>query len=119
MPLPTLAEDVPSRAIAPETGIAADDMVTRKRLRLNRDPSRVIVKLFVPGTLSPGPDSRAQGVVDRALALSEEEADAAYQRIADGFSTRHRDLERTFDEHYHTVRTASRTASSSAAAGAC
>jgi predicted GH43/DUF377 family glycosyl hydrolase len=101
--VPLTAENVPSQTVGRTTGVVADDMVTRKRLRLNRDPSRVIVKLFVPGTHAPQFDSRAQAVVDRILALSDADAESSYQRIVDGFAGRHRDLEATFAEHYRAI----------------
>jgi predicted GH43/DUF377 family glycosyl hydrolase len=99
----TTAESVPARTETMTGGIATDKLVSRKRLRLNRDPRRVIAKLFMPGSQGPEMTSRASGVVQRVLALSEAEAEAAYRQTLDSFSTRHRNLEETFLENFRTI----------------
>ncbi|NUR59548.1 MAG: glycosidase [Catenulispora sp.] len=100
----TVSEAVPPlvRAAAP-SGIAVDDLVTRRRLRLNRDPSRVVARLFVPGAHPPEMSSRAAAVVRRILALGEAEVDAAYERVLSGFGNRHRGLEETFADNFRVV----------------
>ena len=100
----TTAESVPARTHTMTPGIATDELVTRKRLRLNRDPRRVIAKLFMPGSQGPEMSSRAAGVVQRVLALSDMEAKEAYERTLEGFSTRHRNLEETFLENFRTIK---------------
>ncbi|NUP51873.1 MAG: glycosidase [Catenulispora sp.] len=83
--------------------MTVDELVTRRRLRLNRDPSRVVARLFVPGAHPPEMSSRAAAVVRRILALGEADAAAAYERVLSGFGGRHRDLEQTFAENYRVV----------------
>jgi predicted GH43/DUF377 family glycosyl hydrolase len=99
----TTAESVPAHSHTVARGIETDEQVTRKRLRLNRDPSRVIAKLFAPGAQGHEMHSRAAGVVRRVVALSDEEAAAAYARTLEGFSSRHRNLEETFLENFRTI----------------
>lgn len=99
----TAAGSIPAQTPTVARGIETDELVTRKRLRLNRDPSRVIAKLFVPGAQPPDMNSRAAGVVRRVLALSDEEADASYAHILEAFGSRHRDLEETFRENFGTI----------------
>ncbi|ACU72231.1 glycosidase PH1107-related [Catenulispora acidiphila DSM 44928] len=97
----TTAESVPAQS--PARGLEADELVTRRRLRLNRDPSRVIAKLFLPGGQPPDMNSRAGGVVRRVLTLSDVEVEASYTQILEQFGSRHRDLQETFAENYRTI----------------
>ncbi|MBW8803846.1 MAG: glycoside hydrolase family 130 protein [Catenulisporales bacterium] len=99
----TTSESVPAVTRAAPGGIAVDELVTRKRLRLNRDPSRVVARLFVPGAHPPEMNSRAAAVVRRIVALEEDEARAAYERTMSGFGTRHRDLQQIFAENFRVV----------------
>ncbi|NUR27396.1 MAG: hypothetical protein HOV83_16380 [Catenulispora sp.] len=57
----------------------------------------------MPGAQGPEMNSRAAGVVRRVLALSDEEAEAAYAKTLEGFSSRHRNLEATFVEDFRTI----------------
>ena len=77
-------------------GVATDELLARKRLRLHRDPSRVIAKLFVPG-------AQPSDIVQRVLALSDEDVETSYAHIFEHFGSRHRDLEETFRENYRTI----------------
>lgn len=99
----TTAESVPERTGAVAGGIETDRSVTRKDLRLNRDPARVIAKLFVPGSYGAEMTARAEGVVRRVLALSDADAETAYARTLDGFDGRHRGLEAVFAEHFRVI----------------
>ncbi|MBW8806130.1 MAG: hypothetical protein AUG49_19460 [Catenulispora sp. 13_1_20CM_3_70_7] len=99
----TTAESVPERTGTVAGGIETDRSVTRKDLRLNRDPARVIAKLFVPGSYGPEMSARAAGVVHRVLALSDADAEAAYARTIDGFNGRHRGLEAVFAENFSVI----------------
>ena len=62
--------------------------------QLGPDPRRVLARLFVPGQemLADG-ESRAGGVIDRILALSDEDVAATRRRTLAGFGGRHRELE--------------------------
>jgi predicted GH43/DUF377 family glycosyl hydrolase len=72
---------------------SAGVLVTRTQHRLKPDASRTICQLFVPGqeTLIPG-GSRAMAVIDRVLAMSEQEVERTLARTLDRYSGRYRDL---------------------------
>jgi predicted GH43/DUF377 family glycosyl hydrolase len=78
--------------------------VQRLSPQLGPDPRRVLARLFVPGQemLADG-ESRAGGVIDRILSLSDEQVTATLQATLQSFSDRHRDLETTFEEHFDLV----------------
>jgi predicted GH43/DUF377 family glycosyl hydrolase len=99
----TVSESVPAVTRATASGIAVDELVTRRRLRLNRDPSRVVARLFVPGAHPPEMSSRAAAVVRRILALDEEDVEQTYERLLSGFGGRHRHLEQTFADNFRVV----------------
>jgi predicted GH43/DUF377 family glycosyl hydrolase len=68
------------------------------------DPSRVIVRFFVPGQEDVGPgDSRAAPVIERVLALSETAVESTMSEITDRFGPRHRNLSSTFEHNAHLV----------------
>jgi predicted GH43/DUF377 family glycosyl hydrolase len=76
------------------------NLVHRSKGRLHADPSRVITQLFVPG--HEGYDqleSRSSSVLDRVLALSDDQAQAALDDVVSRFAGRHHDLLGTFDRH--------------------
>jgi predicted GH43/DUF377 family glycosyl hydrolase len=65
--------------------------VQHVQAELHPDPARVIARLFLPGEeLRPG-RSRAGAVVNRVLALPEEEVEALAERLTEEFACRHRD----------------------------
>ncbi|GIF64001.1 glycosidase [Asanoa ishikariensis] len=68
------------------------------------DPSRVIVKLFVPGEDAALVRTRAQALIDRIAHLDADETDRLLREILQRFGDRHRDLETTFEHHYALVR---------------
>ena len=88
-------------------------MPTRKEpLRLARtpqrflpDPKRVITRLFHPsdGANANGESSRIKAILDRVLAIPEENVPAMLEEIRREFSSRHRDLESVLDDHYRVV----------------
>jgi predicted GH43/DUF377 family glycosyl hydrolase len=69
--------------------------LTRLPVRLEPEPTRVITRLFIPGG-----EGRAAAILDRVLALSEEEATELLNQVLDEFSTRHKDLPVVFAAHY-------------------
>ncbi len=76
------------------------DWVVRTDHVLAPDPARVVAQLFLPGQEAPaGGRSRSAGVLDRVLALSDEEVEAQLARLRVAFAHRHRDLEATWDAH--------------------
>lgn len=74
--------------------------VDRGSTVLRPDPSRVIAKLFLPGQeLVASGVSRADAVIDRALALTEDEVEAALTDVLIRFGDRHHDLPALLDVH--------------------
>lgn len=76
-------------------------LVSRDQGRLRPDASRILSRLFVPGqeTLIHG-DSRAMAVIDRVLAMPQDEVDQALSRAMTRFSARYRDLGETLDHNF-------------------
>ncbi len=79
-------------------------MLTRTHHRLMPDASRTVSRLFVPGqeTLIRG-DSRAKAVIDRVLAMTEEDVDRTLARTRVRFSGRFRDLDSTLERNFGLV----------------
>jgi predicted GH43/DUF377 family glycosyl hydrolase len=69
--------------------------VTRQALRLNPDPSRVLARPFVFG----GP-ARLSAIVERVLALSAAETEAALAAAVSDFGPRHRDIRGIFRRNF-------------------
>jgi predicted GH43/DUF377 family glycosyl hydrolase len=68
------------------------------------DPSRVVSRLFVAGQEDYGAQqSRASLVIDRVLALSEEEVCKALDDVYSRFVERHQDLTQDLEQHAHRV----------------
>jgi predicted GH43/DUF377 family glycosyl hydrolase len=78
--------------------------VTRLPLRLRPDPRRVVARLFLPGQemMSNG-DSRAAAVIERILALSDEDVALAVDEVLTGFGGRHRQFRSTLEGHFDVV----------------
>jgi predicted GH43/DUF377 family glycosyl hydrolase len=75
-------------------------LARRSTERVAADASRVITQLFVPG--QEGFDqqqSRTSEVLDRVLALDDDEATRAYDDVLTRFAGRHRHLIETFNRH--------------------
>jgi predicted GH43/DUF377 family glycosyl hydrolase len=70
---------------------------------LDPDPRRVIAQLFVPGEEQPGSRSRANGVLARVLALSEDEVSELAASVIREFRGRHRDLTGAFSDNFAVV----------------
>ena len=78
--------------------------VTRTQHRLLPDPQRVILRPYLPGEVGPVEGrSRVELVLDRILALPEEEIPAVWERIRAAFSSRHRDFESVLADHFRLV----------------
>jgi predicted GH43/DUF377 family glycosyl hydrolase len=100
----TTAESVPSQTSRTARGIAVHDLVTRKNLRLNRDPRRVVTKPFVPGARPVALNERAARIVERVMELDDADVAATYSGILRGFGDRHRDLPSVFAENFRAMR---------------
>ncbi len=81
-----------------------EGLVTRTEVMLRPDPTRVVTKLFLPGqeVLIQG-FSRATAVLDRVLALTDEQVDGALEQALAEFGGRHRDLAGTFGERFRLI----------------
>lgn len=78
--------------------------MTRLPLRLGPDPQRVVARLFLPGQEIMGNgESRAAGVMERILELSDEDVSRAVEEILTGFGGRHRRFQSTLEDHFGVV----------------
>jgi len=79
-------------------------LARRTTLHLRSDVSRVVARLFVPGhELLGGSESRAESTVERVMALSEEEVDAALASLYERFSSRHDNIHDAFNDNFARV----------------
>ena len=80
------------------------DIVERTSIILRGDPHRVLCRLFIPGEeeLIRG-TSRARELVARCMALSDAHVHETLEATLADFGSRHRHLERHFQEHYAAV----------------
>ena len=80
------------------------NIVQRTDVILRGDPHRVLCRLFIPGEeeLIRG-TSRARELVDRAMALTEDQVKATLDETLVKFGSRHADLQRHLLEHYAAV----------------
>jgi predicted GH43/DUF377 family glycosyl hydrolase len=86
------------------TAPAEPALVTRTAHRLRPDPRRVVTRLFLPGQEMLGDgESRAAGVVDRILALPDDEVASALDAVLTGFGGRHRRLRTTLEDNFELV----------------
>jgi predicted GH43/DUF377 family glycosyl hydrolase len=68
------------------------------------DPRRVVARLFLPGQESPDPGtSRAAGVVERCLALSDQHAQDLLDQIMTRHASRHRSFPEILEAHFTAV----------------
>jgi predicted GH43/DUF377 family glycosyl hydrolase len=78
--------------------------VSREPHRLRADPRRVVANLFVPGhEMLAGGESRAATVVDRVLAMTDDEVAETLHDVLDGFRHRHRHLDDVLDRNFAAV----------------
>ncbi len=86
----------------PGADLGLPGMAVRKSLRLDPDPSRITVKLFVAGQEDFGPlQSRTNAVISRLMQLSEAEVTAALTTVRRDFEDRHEDFDHWLDTHAH------------------
>lgn len=72
--------------------------VNRLKNHFHPDPKRVIVRFFMPGG-----ESRAKKIINRVIALSENDASQVLNQTLRDFSNRHRNITRIFFSHYEQV----------------
>ncbi len=81
---------------------ATTGLVARSPHRVAADQSRVITRLFVPGQEGfEHHQSRTGAVLQRILALSDDDVQSALDDVTTRFDGRHRDLAGTFCRHAH------------------
>lgn len=86
--------------VHPDVGLPG--LAVRKSLRLDPDPTRITIKLFVAGQEDFGPlQSRTNAVVNRLMQLSDEEVSAALSAVMRDFAGRHEDFDHWLDTHAH------------------
>jgi len=84
--------------------LAAGTFTDRGPVRLVPDARRVVAQLFLPGQEGSAPGaSRAAGVVDRCLALDEQQAGDLLAEIVASHGTRHRAFRELLEEHFAAV----------------
>src|ERR1700716_1628283 len=83
--------------------IASSVLLTRTPVRLEPDPSPVLPTLFMPGEEMPEDHSRATAVIERVLALSDDEVAATLADLSSRFAGRHRNLDDVFRRHFDVV----------------
>jgi len=76
---------------------------TRTPVRLVANPARVIATLFMPGEEMPEDHSRATAVIERVLALADDQVTATLADVAGLFAGRHRGLDAIFRRHFDLV----------------
>jgi len=79
--------------------------LTRTPRRLRLDPKRVIARLFHPSDAGTGngQPSRVEAILDRVLAIPEQDVPAMLEAVLRDFSPRHRDLAKVLDDHCRVV----------------
>jgi predicted GH43/DUF377 family glycosyl hydrolase len=79
--------------------------LTRTPQRLLFDPKRVIARPFLPsdGADPDDPSSRVKAILDRVLAIPNEDVPAMLEGVLREFSPRHRDFERVLDDNFRLV----------------
>ncbi len=80
--------------------VAAPTLARRSPVRISADKSRVVTRLFVPGHEGfDHQESRSSSVLQRVLALSDDEVQRSYDDVLARFEGRHHGLTDTFLRH--------------------
>ena len=84
-----------------------DDLMTSLPILLRPDPSRVVIRPFVPAdspaTLSPLAPPRAQRIADRVLALDGTSLRVELNQVSKNLADRHRNVEQLLQRRFHEV----------------
>ena len=84
-----------------------DDFMIHHPITLRADPSRVVIRPFVPADDPPGSVAkgrpRAQRIVDRVLALDDVRLQAELDLVTVSLADRHRDVEHVLQRRFHEV----------------
>jgi predicted GH43/DUF377 family glycosyl hydrolase len=84
--------------------MSTTDLIRDLKQTLVADPTRIIVKLFIPGEDEVAVRTRTRAVIDRIARLDAEHVDRLLAQTLRRFGGRHHDLEQTFAHHYDLVR---------------
>jgi predicted GH43/DUF377 family glycosyl hydrolase len=91
----TTAATTAAATTAAATTAAAGPLITRQPLRLYHDPRRVIARPFVVGN-----EARVSMLIDRVLALSDADVDAALATVLADYRPRHKDIRGIFRQNF-------------------
>ena len=84
-----------------------DDIMTHLLVLLRPDPTRVVIKPFVPAEDTPSDTtkdrSRAQRIADRVLSLSETDLSCELERVISSLTQRYRDIETILIRRFQAV----------------
>ncbi len=69
--------------------------VTRKDVKFSSDPSRVIARFLYTD------DERSKDIIEKVLAMSEDEANITLSQVLRGYSKRHRNISKIFEKHFN------------------
>uniref|UniRef100_UPI0032162A82 glycoside hydrolase family 130 protein n=1 Tax=uncultured Draconibacterium sp. TaxID=1573823 RepID=UPI0032162A82 len=70
-------------------------IVSRKEVKFNPDPSRVIARFYYTN------DERSKAIIKQVLSMPEDEAKVALNQVLRGYSKRHRNISRVFETHFN------------------
>ncbi len=73
-------------------------LVNRRSAKIERDISRVITRLYMPGNMN-----RVHKIISRVLKLKEQECDEMYEKVALRFYNRHKNLDSIFIDNFKEV----------------
>ena len=87
--------------------MSIDDIALRLPILLKPDPSRVVIRPFIPAEDPPSTASkdrpRAQRIADRILALNDADLSIELERVSASLKERHRDVELVLERRFHEV----------------
>jgi len=70
----------------------------RSSIRFYPDPKRIIARFYIPGG-----DTKAKLIINKVLALSENETNTVLDQILRNFSKRHRNITKIFEKHFNKI----------------
>jgi len=74
-------------------------LITRKSIKIDRNNSRVITRVHIPGDLS-----RVSKIISRVISLSESKAEKLLKNVMDNFYDRHKNIEQQLFNHFDKVK---------------
>ena len=87
--------------------MSQNDLMTHLPIALRADPSRVVIRPFVPAenpsSLTPPPRPRSQRIADRVLAMDQSSIRAELEQVAVNLADRHGDVQEVFQRRFHEV----------------